>query len=76
MLAPSAVEVMSVEPGSPAARAGVTDGDLVIGLGGADVASVDDLVRALRGAPAASPVPLRVVRRGRLLVVPVTPVER
>lgn len=76
VLAASTVEVLSVEPGSPAARAGVRDGDLIIGLGAAAVTSVDELVRALRTVAAGTAAPLRLVRRGQLTVVEVTPVER
>ncbi len=76
VLATSAVEVVTVEPGSPATAAGVRDGDLVLGLGAVDVATVDDLVRALRGHPVKQPTTLRLVRRGRLLVVEVAPAER
>lgn len=76
VLAASAVEVLSVEAGSPAARAGVRDGDLIIGLGAAAITSVDELVRALRPVAAGTAAPLRLVRRGQLTVVEVTPVER
>jgi len=76
VLATSTVEIMSVEAGSPAAEAGVRDGDLVIGLGPHDVTTVDELVRALRAVPVDAAAPLRLVRRGRLIVLPVTPVER
>lgn len=75
VLAPSTIEILSVEPDSPAARSGIRDGDLILGLGAADVASVDDLVRILRTITPGETVPLRLVRRGRLLVVPVTPLE-
>jgi len=43
----SAVLVVSVEPDSPAARAGLQDGDLLIAYGDRPVASVDDLHRLL-----------------------------
>ena len=76
VLAASTVEVLSVEAGSPAARAGVRDGDLIIGLGADAVTSVDELVRSLRAVTAGTPVPLRLVRRGRLTVVEVAPIER
>jgi S1-C subfamily serine protease len=42
-----AVRVMGVGDGSPAARAGLREGDLLLAAGGAPVASVDDLQRAL-----------------------------
>lgn len=76
ILAASAVEVSTVEPGGPAAAAGLRDGDLIIGCGGRDVTSIDELVRALRAIATTAPVPLRLVRRGQLLVVPVIPRER
>jgi S1-C subfamily serine protease len=76
VLAASTVEIMSVESGSPAARSGVRDGDLVLGLGVHDVASVDELVRVLRSVTPGETIPLRLVRRGQLTVVPVTPLEK
>lgn len=39
--------VRAVEDGSPAAAAGVAEGDLIVSAGGQPVASVDDLFRAL-----------------------------
>jgi S1-C subfamily serine protease len=42
--------VRAVDPDAPAAAAGVQAGDLVVGAGGAPVASVDDLHRALDAA--------------------------
>ncbi len=72
-LGDTAVEVMSVEPGSPAARAGLVDGDLVVAFGGAPVTSVDDLHRRLRDAPAGVAVELTVIRRGGRIAVAITP---
>lgn len=58
--------VREVENGSPAARAGVTRGDLIVGLGDAEVGSVDALFAALEGseqrANPSAPLGLRVVR--------------
>jgi serine protease Do len=58
--------VREVEDGSAAARAGVARGDLIVGLGDAEVDSVDALFAALEGpAPRAdpgAPIALRVVR--------------
>src|SRR6185295_3519068 len=47
-LGASAVEIQAVEPGSPAARAGLLDGDLVVRFGDAQIGSVDELHRVLR----------------------------
>jgi serine protease Do len=49
------VLVRAVGDSSPAERAGIARGDLIIGAGGAEVASIDDLYRALDAvAPEAS----------------------
>ena len=45
----SGVLVTSVEKGSPAERGGLRDGDILVGLGGVAIASVDELHRVLRG---------------------------
>ena len=52
--------VQGVVPGSPAAEAGVGEGDLVVGVGDADVRSVDDLWDALERS--GDSVTLRLVR--------------
>jgi len=71
------VKVMSVEKGGPAEAAGVLRGDVIVALGGAKVADVDDLQRLLGdqaiGQPAAL-VLLRLTERRELTVVPVEPV--
>jgi S1-C subfamily serine protease len=69
----SAVEVQSVEPGSPAARAGLIDGDLLVTLGDKAIESVDDLHRALRGSQAGIPHKLGVIRRGARVDLDITP---
>jgi serine protease Do len=54
--------VRDVEDGSPADRAGVASGDLLVALAGVDIATLDDLHRALDEAPHGPSVELRVVR--------------
>ncbi len=56
--------VLRVLPGTPAARAGLRPGDVVVEAAGAPVAALEDLREALAGASA--PVPLRWNRKGRL----------
>ena len=43
----SGVEVASLDPGGPAGKAGVQTGDIVVGMNGQSVESVDDLHRLL-----------------------------
>ncbi len=68
-----AVEVMSVEPRSPASRAGLVDGDLVVGFAGKIVTSVDDLHRMLRDHRPGLEAVLDVIRRGARIAVPIVP---
>jgi S1-C subfamily serine protease len=41
--------VMSVEDGSPAAAAGISQGDLIVGAAGRPIRDADDLFEALAG---------------------------
>ncbi len=76
LLAATAVEVMSVEAGSPAERAGLRDGDILHRLAGRAVTSVDDLIRTLREVAWGTPVELGIIRRGQPLALAITPSER
>ena len=71
-LGAAAVEVQSVEPNSPAARAGLVDGDLLVRFGAQAIESIDDLHRALRTWPGGAVV-LSLIRRGARLEAEVTP---
>ncbi len=71
----SAVEVVSVEPAGPAARAGLLEGDLVVAVNDRPVASVDDLHRFLSGWPVGRPVTLTLLRRAERLELQVVPAE-
>ena len=73
--AATGVLVLSVEPGSPAAAAGLLDGDVVVSFGGQVVATIDDLQRYLADEPIAVAVPVRVVRRLELRTLEVVPGE-
>jgi S1-C subfamily serine protease len=72
----SGVRVDVVEPGSPAAEAGFARGDVIVALGGAPVADIDDLQRALHGDAIARPLEFRVLRRDALLTLAAVPRER
>lgn len=56
------VLVRAVEQDSPAARAGLRQGDLVVAVAGREVTDVDDLYAALDGLGAGGSLVLRVVR--------------
>ena len=58
------VKISGVRPGSPAERAGVLAGDTLVGFGGVDVKTLDDLTFALRGKRAGDRVEVIVVRGG------------
>jgi S1-C subfamily serine protease len=73
---PTAVEIMSVDDSSPAARAGLRDGDIVHRIGERAVTSIDELVRAMRDVPPGQPTVLGILRRGQPLAVAVTPIEK
>ncbi len=62
-----AIEVVDVEPGGPAAEAGVRPGDLIVAVGGRLLNSIDDLHRLLSGSGADRRLALSVVRAGQEL---------
>jgi S1-C subfamily serine protease len=71
----SGVLVESVLEGSPAERAGLTAGDLIVGMDGAPVAGIDDLHRLLTETRIGVAATLTAVRGTELLSVEITPGE-
>lgn len=71
----SGVLVLSVESGSPAAKAGVEEGDVIVGFGTQPVTDVDGLHRYLGESSINVEAPLTVVRRAEKLELNVTPIE-
>jgi S1-C subfamily serine protease len=69
------VLVLSVEPDSPASRAGVAGGDVILTRGEQAVAAVDDLHRYLTQDRIGASLPLTVLRRGRRIRLTIAPVE-
>src|SRR5437764_9170318 len=63
----SGILVLSVEPNSPAQRAGVRPGDVLVGYAGRTVAGIDDLHRLLVEEQVGIPAPLTVLRGGEIL---------
>jgi S1-C subfamily serine protease len=71
----SAVLVSSVEPNSPAAGAGLREGDLILGFAGQAITGIDDLHRRLTGDRIGMAVPLMVLRANERRYVTVIPGE-
>jgi S1-C subfamily serine protease len=71
----SGVLVVSTEPGSPAATAGIREGDVVIAFAGQPVTGIDDLLRQLTDVHIGAAVSITVLRGGRRRQVNVVPVE-
>jgi S1-C subfamily serine protease len=71
----SAVLVASVEPNSPAAGAGLREGDLILGFAGQAITGIDDLHRRLTADHIGTAVPLMVLRANERRYVTVIPRE-
>jgi len=69
------VLVVSLEPDSPARRAGVLEGDLIIGFAGRPVAGIDDLHKLLTEERVGQQAPLEVIRRTERLTLRIVPEE-
>jgi S1-C subfamily serine protease len=59
---PGGILVLSVEPESPAAKAGLSEGDVIVSVAGQAVAGIDDLHRVLGPATIGITIPIVVVR--------------
>lgn len=68
--------VVSIEPGSPAERAGIVLGDVVTGVEGRPVRFFGDLHDALTAERIGKPVTLQVIRAGQARTLTVTVGER
>ncbi len=76
LIAPSGMLVHSVEPESPAATAGITTGDVIIGLDNQPVSGVDDLHRILTEEKVGVRTIVTLIRQTRKLDLTVIPAER
>jgi regulator of sigma E protease len=65
-------QISSANPGSPAEKAGLKAGDVVVAVAGQPVYTPEDLVEAIRTRPGQS-FPLTIERDGKTLTVTVTP---
>jgi S1-C subfamily serine protease len=71
----SGARVEAVTRDSPAALAGIRDGDVIVALGDTPIAGVDDLQRVLTGGRIGDAVEVVVLRRDQRLALSVTPRE-
>jgi S1-C subfamily serine protease len=72
----SGVFIVSIEPNSPAATAGLKDGDVVLAFAGTPVTGVDDLHRLLTEEKIGVPTAVTILRSARRKQVTVLPTER
>jgi len=68
---PSGVLVNEVQPDSPAFRAGVKRGDILLLYGGKEIRGVRQLQLLVASTPAESSVTLKILREGKKLSLPV-----
>lgn len=71
--APSGIFVVSVEQGSPAQRASLREGDIIVGFGDQAVPDIDALHRILTDHDAGVPSTLAILRGAEKLVLNVVP---
>jgi S1-C subfamily serine protease len=71
----SGVVVNSVEPTSPAERAGVRPGDVIVALDSTPISGIDDLQRLLTGERVGIRLDLTVLRGVEKIVRPIVPAE-
>jgi S1-C subfamily serine protease len=67
------LRLVEVVPGSPAARAGLFLGDIMITAGGRPIQGVQDVQRLMLGPAIGTRVPITVLRRGALVDVVAVP---
>jgi S1-C subfamily serine protease len=72
----SAVVIAGVEPASPAGRAGLVAGDIVLALDGQAVTGADDLIRILTGEKIGGKVEIELLRERQRRLVSLEPQER
>ena len=67
--------IVHVEAGSPAHRAGLSEGDIVLGFDQLPITGVDDLRKALSDGAIGRESQLEILRRGERRTASVTPIE-
>jgi S1-C subfamily serine protease len=69
------VLVAGFEPGSPASRASLREGDIIVAFQGEPVSGIDELHRHLVATAIGIPAPLTVIRHTEKLEIMITPEE-
>jgi S1-C subfamily serine protease len=75
VVAASGVLVVSIVAGSPAATAGMREGDVMLSFAGEAIAGIDDLHRRLTESRIGQPCPIVILRAGRRRQLTVVPDE-
>jgi S1-C subfamily serine protease len=71
----SGILVVSIEPGSPAQRAGLLEGDVIVAYDGRPITGIDDLHKLLTEAQMGVRSTLTVIRRTEILFLDIVPEE-
>ena len=75
LIQPSGVLITTIEPGSPAAHAGLRSGDIIVAFDGQPVHGIDDLHRLLTGDRIGTATTVAAVRKAERLELPITAAE-
>ncbi len=70
--APKGAVVEKVTPDSPAAKAGLTDGDIILSFNETEIVDLQDLTRAVAATDPKAVVPVTVLHKGKEKIVEVT----
>jgi S1-C subfamily serine protease len=71
----SGILVVSIEPNSPAQRAGLMEGDVIVGFSDQAVGGIDVLHRLLTHDQVGQAAPLTIIRRNNKLTLNIVPEE-
>ena len=76
LAADSGVMATSVDPDGPAARAGMRDGDIILGFAGDTISAINELHKVLTAERVGKPQPVLVLRGVSLMDLAMTPAAR